>query len=59
MQIYPNQNMCALLGTIPAALQNLSYITYPNCDVYNTYRFDYNKRFNLFPTAIIVPQTQA
>ena len=31
---------------------------YPNCDVYNTNRFNYNKRFNLFPTAIIVPQTQ-
>ena len=59
LQIYPNQNMCALLSTIPAALQNLDYVMYPNCDVYNTNRFNYNKRFNLFPTAIIVPQTQA
>lgn len=57
LQIYPNQNMCALLSTIPPALQNLNYVMYPNCDVYNTNRFDYNKRFNLFPTAIIVPQT--
>jgi FAD/FMN-containing dehydrogenase len=59
MQIYPNQNMCALLNTIPPALQNLDYVMYPNCDIYNTNRFNYNKRFNLFPTAIIVPQNQA
>src|ERR1700733_6330235 len=59
MQIYPNQNMCQLLSTIPAALTNLDYVMYPNCDIYNTNRFNYNKRFNLFPTAIIVPETQA
>ena len=59
MQFYPNQNMCALLNTIPPALQNLSYAIYPNCDAYNTNRFDYNKRFNEFPTAIITPQTQS
>src|SRR5271163_3081317 len=59
LQIYPNQNMCALLSTIPAELQNLDYVMYPNCDTYNTNRFNYNKRFNLFPAAIIVPQTHA
>lgn len=58
-QIYPNQNMCTLLDSIPPALQNLSYVMYPNCDIYNTNRFNYNKRFNIFPTAIIVPQTEA
>ncbi len=58
MQIYPNQNQCALLNSIPPALQGLSYVLYPNCDVYNTYRFNYNKRFNVFPTAIIMPETQ-
>jgi len=58
MQAYPNQNMCVLLNSIPAALQGLDYVMYPNCDVYNTNRFNYNKRFNLFPIAIIVPQTQ-
>lgn len=59
MQIYPNQNMCTLLNAIPPELTNLDYVMYPNCDIYNTNRFNYNKRFNLFPTAIIVPQTQA
>lgn len=59
MQFYPNQNMCALLGTIPPALQNLDYIIYPNCETYDVNRFNYNKRFNLFPAAIIIPQTYA
>lgn len=59
LQFYPNQNMCALLATIPAALQNLDYVIYPYCDTYDLNRFNYNKRFNLFPTAIIVPQTYA
>jgi FAD binding domain/Berberine and berberine like len=57
-QIYPNQNMCLLLSQIPLALQGLDYVMYPNCDIYNTNRFGYNKRFNVFPNAIIVPQTQ-
>ncbi len=57
-EIYPNQNMCVLLNSIPPALQNLSYVMYPNCDIYNTNRFGYNKRFNIFPVAIIVPETR-
>jgi len=58
-QIYPNQNMCLLLSEIPTALQGLDYVMYPNCDVYNTNRFSYNKRFNYFPHAIIVPRTES
>jgi FAD/FMN-containing dehydrogenase len=58
MQIYPNQNMCLLLDGIPPALQSLPYVMYPNCDVYNTNRFGYNKRYNLFPSAVIVPETE-
>ena len=58
-EIYPNQNMCVLLQSIPPALQNLSYVMYPNCDIYNTNRFGFNKRFNYFPAAIIVPATEA
>ena len=57
-EIYPNQNMCLLLNSIPPALQSLSYVMYSCSDIYNTNRFNFNKRFNLFPTAIIVPQTQ-
>lgn len=57
LQIYPNQNMCLLLGEIPSELQNLPYGMYPNCDIYNTNRFNYNKRFNFFPHAIFTPET--
>ncbi len=58
-EIYPNQNMCLLLDSIPPALQGLSYVMYPCSDVYNTNRFGFNKRFNFFPTSIIVPQNQS
>ena len=57
LQAYPNQNMCSLLDTIPVALQNLDYVIYPNYESYDINRFNYNKRFNLFPAAIIIPQT--
>ncbi|HEX4068925.1 MAG TPA: FAD-binding protein [Candidatus Babeliales bacterium] len=57
-EIYPNQNMCMLLESIPPALQNLSYVMYPCSDIYNTNRFGFNKRFNFFPAAIIVPTTE-
>ncbi|HLJ30904.1 MAG TPA: FAD-binding oxidoreductase [Candidatus Babeliales bacterium] len=57
-EIYPNQNMCVLLESIPPALQNLPYVMYPCSDVYNTNRFGFNKRFNYFPAAIIVPTTE-
>ncbi len=58
-QIYPNQNMCLLLNNIPVELQNLPYGVYPNTDLYNTDRFNYNKRFNVFPHAIFIPDTYA
>ncbi len=58
-EIYPNQNMCALLSSIPPALRNLPYAMYPNSDVYNTNRFGFNKRFNFFPAAIFIPTNEA
>lgn len=42
---------------IPPELQNLSYAVYPGDPDYNTDRFNYNQRFNIFPLAIIIPQT--
>lgn len=57
-KIYSNQNMCLLQASIPTELRNLPYIIYPTqVDAYNTARFNYNKRFNIFPHAIIKPQT--
>ncbi len=50
--------MCVLLDSIPPALQNLPYVMYPCSDIYNTNRFGFNKRFNYFPVAIIVPTTE-
>lgn len=50
----------ALTSQIPPELQNLSYGIYQsNPAVYNTQRFNYNKRFNVFPLAIFVPSTQS
>lgn len=55
-KIYSNQNMCALQASIPKELQNLSYVIYPTqFNEYNTARFNFNKRFNIFPHAIIKP----
>lgn len=57
-KIYSNQNMCFLDQSIPKELKNLSYIIYPTqVNLYNTARFNYNKRFNFFPHAIIKPET--
>ncbi len=52
-QLYANQNMCTLLQDIPFELQNLPYAIYPNCMNYDIFRSIYNKRFNIFPHAII------
>lgn len=52
-----NQNAFKLLDAIPLELQNLPYATYPNDPAYNTFRFNFNKRFNVFPKAIIAPRT--
>lgn len=58
-QIYPNQNMCVLLQEIPKELLNLPYVIYPNCVNYNLERFISNKRFNIFPHAIIKPNCES
>jgi hypothetical protein len=53
--IYPNQNMCVLLHRVPAEIRQLPYVILPTCMQYNVLRFNYNKRFNVFPHAIILP----
>lgn len=47
--------VCQLVGEIPPELQNLPYGIYPTSSDYNTARFNYNKRYNVFPQAIFVP----
>ena len=42
---------------IPHGLQNLSYTIYPNSPGYDVARHNYNKRYNVFPQAIIAPET--
>lgn len=57
-QIYPNQNACVLQDSIPPRLRGLPFVTYPiETSKYNTQRFNFNKRFNVFPKAIIIPKT--
>lgn len=46
-----------LLTTIQPELQNLPYAIYPDNINYNTVRFNYNQRFNVYPKAIISPTT--
>lgn len=55
---FVNQNMCVLSDEIPQELRNLPYVVYPTCPNYNIERFLYNKRFNVFPHAIIKPCTE-
>lgn len=47
-----------LSDAIPPELQNLSYAIYTTSPTYNTDRFNFNKRFNIFPQAIFVPTTE-
>lgn len=57
-QIYPNQNACVLQSSIPHKLRKLSFVTYPTeVSSYNTERFNFNKRFNIFPKAIIATKS--
>ena len=57
-QIYPNQNSCVLQASIPDKLRNLPFVIYPiQLSEYNTERFNFNKRFNIFPKAIIIPES--
>lgn len=46
-------------SAIPPELRNLSYGIYPSSPDYNTARFNYNKRFNVFPKAIFAPETES
>ena len=48
---------CVITNAIPVELQGLSYGIYPTSPTYNTARFNFNKRFNVFPQAIFVPTT--
>lgn len=58
-QISPLQNACVLEESIPKSLQGHSYIVYPTQFLlYNTERFNFNKRFNVFPKAIIIPKSE-
>lgn len=56
-QIPPDQNACKLLAAIPPELRNLPYGIYPTDPEYDTARFIFNKRFNVFPHAIFAPRT--
>lgn len=56
-QLYPDQNACVLFHQIPQDLRHLPYVIYPVCKGYDTARFNYNKRFNIFPHAIITPRS--
>jgi hypothetical protein len=47
-----------LAGEIPTELQNLSYGIYPPSCEYDSSRFNYNKRYNVFPEAIFIPPTK-
>ena len=47
-----------LRADIPPELQNLPYGIYQGDVAYNTARFNYNKRFNVFPQAIFAPTTK-
>lgn len=59
-QIYPIQNACLLQESIPTKFQRLPFVIYPTQTlVYNTERFNFNKRFNIFPKAIIVPKSKS
>lgn len=44
-----------LTSAIPPELQNLTWAIYPTDVDYNTARFNYNKRWNVFPEAIFIP----
>lgn len=52
-----DKHIFRLINSIPPELQNLPYAVYPDDTAYNTLRFNYNKRFNVFPKAIISPRT--
>ncbi len=55
-QFYPDQNACRLTQTIPSSLAHLSCAIYPTSIGYDTARFNFNKRYNIFPHAIFTPR---
>lgn len=55
---FPDQNACRLFHNIPRELRGLSYAIYPISRGYDTARFNYNKRFNIFPHMVIAPRTK-
>ena len=57
-QISPDQNAYRLFHSIPVGLRYLSYGIYPISKGYDTARFNFNKRFNVFPHMIITPRTK-
>src|SRR5581483_601485 len=57
-QFYPDQNAFRLLHMVPKDLRNLSFGIYTVSKGYDTVRFNYNKRFNLFPHVIFAPRTE-
>jgi len=53
------QNALLLQKSIPKELQAWPFIVYPlQTDAYNAERFIFNKRFNVFPKAIIIPNSK-
>lgn len=44
---------------IPKELQSLPYAIYPDSSTYNIERFDFNKRFDIHPKAIFIPDSNA
>ena len=57
-QVFPDQNACRLYNEIPHELKFLSYAIYPLSKGYDTARFNFNKRFNIFPHAIFTPRDE-
>ncbi len=58
LEVYPDQNACELFHSIPHDLQQIPYAIYPICKGYDTARFNFNKRFNIFPHAIFTPRCE-
>lgn len=53
------QNALLLQNSIPKELQGWPFIVYPlQTDPYNAERFIFNKRFTVFPKAIIIPTSK-
>lgn len=55
-KIFPNQATCPVVNPVPKEIQDLPYVILPTNEIYNTVRFNFNKRFNVFPLAIFMPK---